>query len=125
LYLFLWKGALAFAELSILIPKNGGEFIYLYESMKGVHPFFGPLPAFLFVWVRTLVVDPAALTIFSLMFAKYLMAPFWSGRGHADGNLDSQRVVECVAAVDQQAAAGLNWHVDASTRLIAATSLCA
>lgn len=67
-------GALTYAELSAMMPRTGGIYVYLREA-------FGPLPAFLFGWAELLVLRPAAYGAIAITCADYL----WRVLG-ADGN---------------------------------------
>jgi basic amino acid/polyamine antiporter, APA family len=58
-------GALTYAELSAMMPRSGGVYVYLREA-------FGPLPAFLFGWAQLLVLRPAAYGAISITSAEYL-----------------------------------------------------
>jgi hypothetical protein len=77
---------LAYAELGAVIPRSGGEFIYFYESMKDLHPFLGPLPGFLCIWIGCVCVKPAAVAVLSLTFSRYLLRPIWTD---VVGNVDT------------------------------------
>ena len=65
-------GALCYVELGLLIPKSGGGYAYVMEA-------FGPLAAFLFSWVYSLFLKPAASAILLLVFASYVIEPFFEG----------------------------------------------
>lgn len=86
-------GALCFAELGTVIPRSGGEYVYLYETFSKLHKFWGPLPAFLCAWLYLLVLKPAACAVIILTCAEYAIQPFRSfiGLDHLDS--DSQRNV--------------------------------
>ena len=68
-------GALTYAELSAMMPRTGGVYVYLREA-------FGSLVAFLFGWAQLLVLRPAAYGAISITSAEYL----WRLLG-ADGSV--------------------------------------
>uniref|UniRef100_A0A1B6KW42 Amino acid permease/ SLC12A domain-containing protein n=1 Tax=Graphocephala atropunctata TaxID=36148 RepID=A0A1B6KW42_9HEMI len=64
-------GALAFAELGIVVPKSGAQYAFFQAAFKDLHPFYGPVTGFIFVWMNVLIVYPATLAIFCLTFTEY------------------------------------------------------
>ncbi len=58
-------GALVFAELALRQPGHGGTFRYVARA-------FGPLPAFLYGWANTLVIQAGAAAIIALIFVDNL-----------------------------------------------------
>ena len=59
------SGALTFSELSAMMPKAGGVYVYLTEA-------YGGLTGFLFGWAYFLVVNGGGLGALSVAFATYL-----------------------------------------------------
>jgi APA family basic amino acid/polyamine antiporter len=62
--LMAMAGALTFAELAALMPRAGGEYVYLTEA-------YGGLVGFLFGWAYFLVCNAGGLGALSVAFATY------------------------------------------------------
>lgn len=52
------------------IPKSGGDYAYISDA-------FGPLPAFLYLWVALFILVPTGNAITALTFAQYILQPAW------------------------------------------------
>lgn len=73
LYLAAWVvtgimtliGALAYGELAAMMPKAGGQYVYLRESL-------GPLWGFLFGWTLFLVIQTGTIAAVCVAFGKFL-----------------------------------------------------
>jgi APA family basic amino acid/polyamine antiporter len=63
--LLAFAGAMAYAELAVLRPRAGGEYVYLSGA-------FGPLPAFLTGWTSFVAGFSGAIAVSALGLATYL-----------------------------------------------------
>lgn len=62
-------GALSVGELSAALPRNGGDYVFLYEA-------YGPVAAFLSGWVSFLIGFAAPSAVAAFAASKFLLAPF-------------------------------------------------
>ena len=60
-------GALSYGELAAMMPRAGGQYVYLRES-------FGPLWGFLYGWTLFLVIQTGTIAAVSVGFARYFGA---------------------------------------------------
>ncbi|XP_074650648.1 large neutral amino acids transporter small subunit 1-like isoform X1 [Tubulanus polymorphus] len=68
--LFSVLGAVCYAELGTTIPRSGGEYIYILKA-------FGPLPAFLCLWINFICIGAVSNAANSLIFATYVLKPMF------------------------------------------------
>src|SRR5437763_4983975 len=59
-------GALAIAELSSLLPRPGGVYVFLREA-------YGDAAAFVFGWLYVLITTPTTIAALSVVFAEFLL----------------------------------------------------
>jgi APA family basic amino acid/polyamine antiporter len=59
-------GALAVAELSTLLPRPGGAYVFLREA-------YGDAAAFVFGWLYVLITTPTTIAALSVVFAEFLL----------------------------------------------------
>src|SRR6516164_8910671 len=62
-------GALCYGELAAMMPKAGGQYVYLRESL-------GPLWGFLYGWTLFLVIQTGTIAAVGVAFGKFL-GVFW------------------------------------------------
>ncbi|XP_033625653.1 b(0,+)-type amino acid transporter 1-like [Asterias rubens] len=86
-------GALCYAELGTVIPKSGGEYAYLLDTL-------GPIPAFLFSWISTIVLKPSSVSAITLTFGAYAsQALFNTDGGDCDPPTITPKLFAAVAIV--------------------------
>jgi len=68
--LFTMIGAYCYAELGCMIKKSGADYAYIMYS-------FGPLAAFIRLWIECIIVRPCTAAIQSLSFSLYILKPFF------------------------------------------------
>ena len=75
-------GGLCYIELNLLLPRTGGEVVYMLEgySFRNRNKWtqlFGSLVAFLFTWATIVIIRPASVAIITLSCTRYLVRPFY------------------------------------------------
>ncbi|XP_070576172.1 Y+L amino acid transporter 2-like [Ptychodera flava] len=110
-------GALCMAELGTTIPKFGGHYIYLYE-------IFGPLLAFLYIWVLIIILIPTSVAIILLVFAEYIVHPIFGGCAAVPQMVNRLLAVAAIMILTGLNCASVRWsarvtNVLSYTKLIA------
>lgn len=77
--------ALSYAEMGTIIRESGGDYIYILQ-------IYGPCPAFFVTFATMFLIKPFGIIAGSLSFAKYAVAPFYTGC------TPPMLVVKCIAA---------------------------
>src|SRR5438132_8379119 len=72
-------GSLAYAEVSVLYPRAGGNYVFLREA-------YGRLAGFLWGWVEFWIIRSASLAALATLFTKSFHAVFCEIFGSAVGN---------------------------------------
>ncbi len=86
-------GAMSYAELSAMMPRTGGIYVYLREA-------YGRLPAFLFGWAELLVLRPAAYGAIALTSSQYAFRLFGSDPGaRVFGTFDAGQITAAALIV--------------------------
>src|SRR5215207_6213531 len=62
-------GALTYAELGVLLPKAGGEYVYLRKA-------YGDAPAFFYGWMRFVIGSPGSIASLAAGFAIFFTSFF-------------------------------------------------
>ncbi|MCW5977182.1 MAG: amino acid permease [Bryobacteraceae bacterium] len=57
-------GAISYGELAAMMPRAGGQYVYLREA-------FGPLSGFLYGWTMFLVIQTGTIAAVAMAFARY------------------------------------------------------
>ncbi|XP_063849252.1 Y+L amino acid transporter 2-like [Scylla paramamosain] len=53
-----------------MIPQSGGNYTYLHEA-------YGPMPAFILIWMTVTIAIPGSRAVAALTFANYVVQPFF------------------------------------------------
>ncbi|XP_014662104.1 PREDICTED: large neutral amino acids transporter small subunit 1-like [Priapulus caudatus] len=97
-------GALCYAELGTAIPKLGSDYAYIAEA-------YGPVPAFLYLWVALLVVMPTGNAITALTFAKYILQPVFADGCEIPESAVSLVAIVCIAFLTFINCSKVKWAV--------------
>ncbi len=96
-------GSLVFAELGSTMPRAGGQYVYLRESL-------GRFPAFLFGWTTLLIVNSASIAALAVISAEFLFNVLPSGLRPETGSHWFKTVpVVLILALVGANVAGLRW----------------
>ena len=98
--------ALSYGELASMMPRAGGQYVYLREA-------YGPLVGFLYGWTLFLVIQTGTIAAVAVAFAKYtsVLLP-WFSEGHKLLRLGPVRVsaAQLLAIGVIAVLTGVNWR---------------
>lgn len=80
-----------------MIPKSGGEYAYFFDGLGSLHPFWGPLPAFLYSWLSVLLLSPAGTAAGCMSCATYTISPLLSSFDICLENEDKELLLKLTA----------------------------
>ncbi|KRZ13848.1 Y+L amino acid transporter 1, partial [Trichinella zimbabwensis] len=64
--IFAALGAYCYSELGTLISDSGGDYAYIRKA-------YGPMIAFIRLWVEVIIIRPCSIAVISLTFSKYIL----------------------------------------------------
>lgn len=73
-------GAVCYAEIGTIIPRNGAEIAYMKEGIGSVHARTGDILAYLFTWTITFILKPSSLAVLTLTFSQYFLSGIMDGK---------------------------------------------
>lgn len=82
-----------------MLPKTGGDYSYFMDGLQSLHPFWGPLPAFLYSWVNILILNPIYLATGCLTVAKYSVHPLWIALNLCDHDAGPKNIATQLVAI--------------------------
>ena len=94
-------GALCYGELAAMMPKAGGQYVYLREAL-------GPLWGFLYGWTLFLVIQTGTIAAVGVAFGKFM--------GHFFPNISASNWVVSVSVSDQSVS---HYEADSCRRVLA------
>ena len=80
-----------------LIPLSGGEYVYFMDGLSSLHPFWGPLPAFLYSWISALLLNPTSGAATCLGCASYTVYPILNALGYCLEESTEQALLKITA----------------------------
>ena len=95
--------ALSYGELAAMMPRAGGQYVYLREA-------FGPLWGFLYGWTLFMVIQTGTIAAVAVGFARYTgyLLPWFSEDALPD-SADPSLARLCRVALDGAAARHRSW----------------
>ncbi|KAL5022317.1 hypothetical protein ScPMuIL_001472 [Solemya velum] len=83
---FTTLAGLCFAELQMSVRRAGCEYGYIHKA-------FGPIPTFVYTWMRLVIAEPVRTAVFALAFSKYISDSLYNRCGAPP------IIIKCIGAV--------------------------